>query len=80
MGISNKYKDTLDDFIDTSDPETFDWVGQIDVRSYNTPMFENNLADLSEENSLNENLSDRLSRMAPKNQDSQVHQRCVIAS
>ena len=64
--IFNRYKDTLDDLIDSSDLESSNQAGPIDGRFCNSPMSEGSLADLLEENCLDEDLSDRLSRLAPK--------------
>ena len=72
VAISNRYKDTLDDLIDSSDPESPDRAGPIDERSHNAPMFEGSSADCSEGNCLDENLPDRSSWLAPKTEDSQV--------
>ena len=69
VAIPNQYKDTLDDLIDSSDPKSSDWAGPIDKRSRNAPMSKGSLADLSEGNCADKNLSDRLSRLAPKTQD-----------
>ena len=80
VAISNQYKDTLDDLIDSSDPESPDRAGPIDERSRNAPMSEGSLADLSERDCWNENLPDRSSRLAPKTEDSQVRQRHVVAT
>lgn len=56
MAIFNQYKDTLDDLTHSSDPRSLNQVELIDNRSHNTPISENSLTDLSEEDSLNENL------------------------
>lgn len=79
VAIPNRYKDTLDDLIDSSDPESSDRAGPIDERSRNAPMSEGSSADLSEGNCLDEDLPDRSSRLAPKTRDSQVRQRRVVA-
>ena len=70
MAISNRYKNTLDDLIDSSDVQSPNRVGPIDERSCNDPMSERSSADLLEEDYLHENLPDRLSRLAPKTKDS----------
>ena len=66
VAIPNRYKDTLDDLIDSSDPESPDWAGLIDKRSRNAPMSESTSSDLSERDCLDENLPDRSLRLAPK--------------
>lgn len=77
--ISNRYKDTLDDHINSSDLESQDQARPINERSHITPMSEGSLANLSKENSLNKNLSHRSSWLMPKIEDSQLRQCCVIA-
>ena len=74
VAIHNQYKETLDDLIDSSDLELSDWAGPIDERSRNTPISKWSSTDLLEGNCLDKDLSDKLSRLAPKTQDSQVHQ------
>lgn len=78
--IPNQYKDTLDDLINSSDPESLDWMRPIDERSRNIPISEGSSAVLSERNSLNEDLSDRLSWVVSKTGDSHVRQCHVIIS
>ena len=79
VAISNQYKDTLDDLIDSSDLESLDWVEQIDKKSRNAPMSEGSSADLSEKDCLDEDLPDRSSQLAPKTENLQVRQRRIIA-
>lgn len=45
--ISNWYKDTLNNCIDNSDPESLDLPELIDERFCNAPMAKDNLVDLS---------------------------------
>ena len=66
VAIPNQYKDTLNDLIDSSDPDSSHWAGPINERSRNTPMSESSSADLSEGNSLDKDLPERLSWLAPK--------------
>lgn len=58
--IFNQYKDTLDDFINSSDLKFLSKTELIDKRFYNTFIFNDSLADLSEGDCLNKNLPDRL--------------------
>lgn len=46
MAITNKSKDTLDDFIDSLDLKSLDWAGPIDERFSTAPIFESSLVDL----------------------------------
>ena len=79
MAISIQYKDTLDDLINSSDPESPNQERPIDVRFYNVAMSESSLTDLSGRDYLNVDLSDRSSRLASKTKDSQVRCRHIIA-
>lgn len=78
--ISNQYKDTLDDLIDSLDPESSDRTGPIYERSRNVLMSKGSSANLSEEDSLNEDLSDGLSQLAPKTENLQICQCRVVKS
>ena len=80
VAIPNRYKDTLDDLIDSSDPESPDRARPIDERSRNAPMSEGSIADCSEGDSLDEDLLNKSSQLAPKTEDSQVRQCRVVAS
>ena len=66
VAIPNQYKDILDDLIDSSDPEFSDRAEPMDEKSCNAPMFESSSADILEGNCLDEDHSDRSSRLAPK--------------
>lgn len=77
--IFNQYKDILDDLIDRWDLESPDWAGPIDKRSRNAPISEDSSADLSEKNGLDEDFLDRVSRLAPKTEDSQIREYRAIA-
>lgn len=79
VAISNQYKDTLDDFIDSLDLESPDQSGPIDERSYNALISEGNLADLLERIYLDKNLLDRSSWLAFKTGDSQIPQNRDVA-
>lgn len=70
MAIPNQYKETVNDFIDSSDPESPDWAGLIDKRSHNATVSEGNLADFLEGNCLDKEVLDRLSWLMPKTEDS----------
>ena len=78
VAIPNQYKDTLDDFIDSSDSKSLDWAGPIDKRSRNAPMSKDSSADLSKRDCLDKDLPDRSLRLAPKTEDSQVRQRRIV--
>lgn len=58
MAIFKKYKDTLDNLIDSSNSKSPDWVISIDERSYNVPKSENSLADLLERDYLDKDILD----------------------
>lgn len=74
VAIPNIYKDTLDDFIDNSDPESP--PGLIDKGSYNAPRSRSDSTGFLEEDYLDEDnsASDRSSRLAPKSKNFQLHQ------
>lgn len=79
MAFSNRYKYTLDKLIDSSDAESPVWPGPFDKESCNATRSKNSLTRLSKRDSLDDNVPDRLSRLAPKTQNSQVYQRYDIA-
>ncbi len=62
IAIPNKYKDTLDDLIDSSDiespdrPDSPDWPGLIDKGSRNAPRSRSGSLTLSEEDCLDEDV------------------------
>ena len=62
----NQYKNTLDNLIDSLDPESTDQAGPMNERSRNALMSEGSSTDLSKGNCLDEDLTDRLSWLAPK--------------
>ena len=78
MAVPNQYKNTLHGFINSLDPKSLNEVRFIYERSYNSPMSKGSFADLLEEDCLDENLSNRSSRLSSKTEDSQVCQRYVI--
>lgn len=80
MVILKKYKDTLDDFIDSSDLEFPDWAGLIDGRFCNAPKSENSSVGLSRRTCWNKDIPDKLSRLTAKTTNLQVRQRRVVAS
>ncbi len=85
VAIPNKYKDTLNDLIDSSDtesqdrPDSSDWSRLIDKKSCNTPRYRNSLQTLSKEACLDEDVSVMSLKPVPKIQVSQVHQRHDVA-
>ena len=79
VAIPNRYKDTLDNLIDNSDPESPDRAGPIDERSCNVPISGGSLADRSEGDCLDKDLPDKSSQLEPKIENSQVRQRRVVA-
>ena len=87
MAISNKYKDTLDDLIDSSDiefpdhPDSSNWLRLIDIKgSRNTPKFRDGSPTFLEKDCLDENILIMSLEPAPKIRDSQVHQCHDIAT
>lgn len=70
MAICNRYKDTLDHFINNSDIESPNSPGLIDKRSRNTPKSEGSLTGVLEGNYLDKDVSDRSSWLARKTGDS----------
>ncbi len=86
MAIPNKYKNTLDDLIDSSDTESLDWPnspnrpGLIDKGSHNAPRSKGGSPTLLEEDCLDEDVPITSLEPAPKIRTSQVHQRHDVAS
>ena len=80
MVIPNKYKDTLDDLIDSSDIESPNHLDSsnraklIDKESHNAPKSKDNSLTFLEEDYLDENISIMLLEPALKFQDFPVHQ------
>lgn len=74
MAIFNRYKDILNNIIDSSDPKSSDRLELIDKGLRNMPKFESSSTGLLEGDYLNKNISDRSSQLAPKTRNSQVHQ------
>lgn len=64
--ISNRYKDTIDHFIDSSNIEFFDWPRLIDKGLCNRPISEGCLIGFSKGDYLNEDISNMLLRLTPK--------------
>lgn len=74
MAFWNRYKDTLDDLINSSnlefpDPESLNQPGPIDKGLYNSPKLEWNLTNLLKRNFLDQDVSDRSSQLAAKTED-----------
>ena len=73
--ISNKYKNTLNEFIDSSDtkspyqPESLDWPRLIDKGIRNAPRFKGTSPNLLEEDCLNKNILVTILERALKTQD-----------
>lgn len=59
--IFNLYKDTLDNFIDSSDLEFLDWARPINIRFYNTLKSKASSADILERDYVNKNFLDKSS-------------------
>ena len=87
MAIPNKYKDTLDDLIDSSNiessdqPESPDWLGPIDKGKYNSPKFRGTSSSLFEEekNCLDEDVLVTSLELASKTQHPLVYKRYDVA-
>lgn len=79
MAIPNRYKDTLYDFIDSSNLKFSDWLGLIDKRSHNKFRSKDSLADLMEEDYWHKDVSNRSSWLALKIKDFQVCQHYDVA-
>lgn len=73
MAISNKYRNTFDNLINTSDMEFLNWPGLNDKGSCNALKFESSSMGLLERDFLDKDVLDRSSQLAPKNVDSQMH-------
>ena len=86
MAIPNKYKDTFDDLIDSSDIKSSDHPDSpnrpelIDKELHNVPKSKNSLLTFLEEDHLDKNISITSLEPTPKIQDSQVHQCHNIAT
>ena len=88
MAISNKYKDTFDDLIDSSDTESSDQLespnrlGPIDKETRNVPRSRGVLLSLSKEEKdrLDEDVLITSLKLAPNTQDSQMYRRHDITS
>lgn len=76
MAISNQYKDTLNDFIDSSDLKPLNWTGSIYKTFLNALRSKGNLADLLEKDYLDNNFSNKSLLLIPKTENLQV--RCFI--
>lgn len=76
--IPNRYKNTLDNFIDNSDLKFSDCARQIDMKSCNAPKSENVLANLLKRDCLDKNIQDKASKLMPKTRNLQVYQCRVV--
>ena len=70
----NKYKDTLDDFINSSNLESLNQSRLINKKLCNTPRFKASLIELLERFYLNENISDSLAWQILETRNFQVYQ------
>ena len=61
MAILNRYKDTLNNFIDSSDPKYSDWPEQIEKKSGNAPRSAGSSTRLLDRICLDKNVSNCLS-------------------
>lgn len=72
--ISNKYKDTFDDFINSSDLELPDWLRPIDKRLYNVSRSVDNSIRFLKKGCFDKNVLDYQSaRWVPKTGNSQMY-------
>lgn len=78
VAIPNKYKDTFDNLIDSSDQESLNWTELMDGRFCYASRSEGSSAIFSERDYLNKNVPDRSSQLAPKTRDLQKRQRHVV--
>lgn len=72
VAIHNKYKNTLDNLINSLDPESSDWLELINKELHNWPRSKNGLIRFLDKYCLNANILtlNRLSRLALKTKDS----------
>lgn len=73
VAILNRYKDTFGDFINSSDVEFLNKPEPIDKRLCNAPRSEDSLMELLERDYLDKGISNKLSWLAPKTENFQVH-------
>lgn len=70
MAIFNRYKNILDNLIDSSNSKFLNQTKPIDKKSWNTFSSKNSLINLlAKVNYLNKNVTDRLLGLAPKNKN-----------
>lgn len=72
--IFNRYKNTLDDFINSSDIESLDSLKQSDKESCNTSRSKSSLINLSKEDCLDKNILDMPLGLAAEIENSQIPQ------
>ena len=84
--IPNKYKNTLDNLIDSSNTkflnqsESLDRLGPIDKGTHNVPRYRGTSPSLLEEDCLDKNVLVTFLELAPKTQDFQVYKCHDVAS
>lgn len=66
LAYFNKYKNTLDDYINNLDSKQLNWAGLIIIRSYNISSSKTSSIDFSRKNYLNENFSKKSLQLTPK--------------
>lgn len=72
--ISNRYKNSLYNLIDSSGANNLDWPNLINKKLCHIPRIKDSSTRFLEGNCLNKNVLDRSLRLAPKTQDFQVDQ------
>ena len=81
MTFPNRYKDTLDYFIDSLDLESPNWRGPMNEGSRNVPKSVSSLTRLLEEGYLNKDVADcQSTRRALETRNFYVHQHRNVAS
>lgn len=84
MAILNKYKDTLDDFINNSNtesldqPKSLDWLKPIDKETCNASRTQDASLSFLEKNCMDKDVLVTSLELAPKTQDCQVYKCCHI--
>lgn len=78
--ILNKYKNTFNDLIDSSDTKSPNWPTLIRKGSRNAPRSKGNIMGFSEEDCFDKDVLDTLLELILKTQNSQIHQCHNIAT